>query len=100
LYSSIYGAGRYKLKEEGSHLVLWEAGLVIKFPPGSMILIPSAILMHLNIPIPKGSTHYSITQYTTRGLFRWVDHGEKTQWMEGCVAMGLGLFSTKEELLA
>jgi hypothetical protein len=113
---SIYGAGRYNSKE-GSHLVLWEVGLVIEFPPGSMILIPSAILMHSNIPIPKGSTHYSITQYTTRGLFQWVDHGfqgkesywesltdegcaEETQQMEGHAVMGLGLFSTKEELLA
>ena len=113
---SIYGAGRYNSKE-GGHLVLWEAGLVIEFPPGSTILIPSAVLTHSNVPIPKGSTRYSVTQYTAGGLFRWVDHGfqgeesywesltdegraEETQRMEGRAVMGLGLFSTKEELLA
>lgn len=113
---SIYGAGRYDSKE-GGHLVLWEAGLVIEFPPGSTILIPSAILTHSNVPVPKGSTRYSVTQYTAGGLFRWVDHGfqseesywrsltdegcaEETQRMEGRATMGMGLFSTKEGLLA
>jgi hypothetical protein len=112
----IYAAGNYKLKE-GSHLVLWEAGLVIEFPPGSMILIPSTVLMRSNAPIPKGSTRYSITQYTAGGLFRWVDHdfqseasywesltdqghAEEIQQMEGHASMGIGLFSTKDELLA
>ena len=113
---SIYGAGRYKSKE-GGHLVLWEAGLVIEFPPGSTILIPSTILTHSNVSVPKGSTRYSVTQYTARGLFRWVDHGfqskesywesltdeasaEETRWMEGRATMGMGLFSTKDEFLA
>lgn len=113
---SIYGAGRYDSKE-GGHLVLWEAGLVIEFPPGSTILIPSAILTHSNVPVPKGSTRYSVTQYTAGGLFRWVDHGfqseesywrsltdegcaEETQRMEGRATIGMGLFSTKEGLLA
>jgi len=71
---SIYATGSYDLKA-GSHLVLWECGLVIEFPPGSTVLIPSAAIAHSNIPIPTNSTCYSITQYTTRGIFRWVDHG-------------------------
>ncbi|KAF8222798.1 hypothetical protein L208DRAFT_1320515, partial [Tricholoma matsutake] len=71
---SIYAAGKYNSKE-GGHIVLWEVGLVIKFPPGSTILIPSAVITHSNVPIPKGSTCYSITQYTAGGLFQWVDHG-------------------------
>jgi hypothetical protein len=35
----------------GGHLVLFDLGLIIQFPPGATILIPSAILRHGNIPI-------------------------------------------------
>ena len=60
---------------------------------------------------------YSITQYIAKGIFRWVDHRfqtEESYWaslsdeehveeahkMEWCADMGMGLFSTKDELLA
>ena len=57
---------------KGSHLVLWECKLVIEFPPGSTILIPSAIITHSNVPIQAGEKRYSVTQYATGVLFRWV----------------------------
>lgn len=60
---------------QGGHLVLWDLKLVIEFPPGSTIIIPSATLRHSNIAIQKGETRYSFTQYTSGGLFRWVDQG-------------------------
>jgi hypothetical protein len=95
--------------------VLWDLQLVIEFPPGSTILIPSAVLHHSNIPIQKGEERYSFTQYTAGGLFRWVDHGfqkegdyhsslskEEAIEEEGAMrrrwTMGLGLFSTLDEL--
>jgi hypothetical protein len=59
----------------GGHLVLWDLKLVIEFPPGSTILIPSATLRHSNVAIRQGETRYSFTQYTAGGLFRWVDNG-------------------------
>ena len=60
---------------KGGHLVLWELGLVIEFPPGSTILLPSATITHSNTSISKGETRYSFTQYAAGGLFRWVDQG-------------------------
>jgi hypothetical protein len=57
----------------GGHLVLWDLKLVIEFPPGSTILIPSATLRHSNIAIQPGETRYSFTQYAAGALFRWVD---------------------------
>jgi len=33
------------------HLILWECGLIVEFPPGSTVLIPSAIITHSNSPI-------------------------------------------------
>jgi hypothetical protein len=98
----------------GGHLVLPDMELVIEFPPGSTILIPSATLRHFNVPIQEGETRMSFTQYTAGGLFRWVDQGFQTSRdfeardVEGKRVydkesldrwkMGLGLFSTLDEL--
>lgn len=101
--------------KHGGHLVLWEARRVIEFPPGSTVLIPSAAIAHSNVPIRKGERRYSFTQYTSGGIFRWVDHGFKTEKRHRnslskaqraaqaaellCqLEMGLGLFSTIEQL--
>jgi hypothetical protein len=52
--------------------------LVIEFPPGSTILIPSSILSHSNVAVEAHERHYSFTQYAAGGLFRWVDNGFRT----------------------
>jgi hypothetical protein len=62
-------------RQAGGHLVLWDLQLIIEFPPGATILIPSALLRHSNTTIQKGEERYSFTQYTAGGPFRWVDHG-------------------------
>lgn len=99
----------------GGHLVLWDLGLVIEFPPGATILIPSASMRHSNIGIQEGESRYSFTQYAAGGLFRWVDHGfrKETRYNQGwskarfkeeeTVAQrrweeGIQLFSTLDEL--
>ncbi|KAJ7891620.1 hypothetical protein B0H14DRAFT_2335644, partial [Mycena olivaceomarginata] len=60
--------------DAGGHLVLWDLKLVIRFPPGSTILIPSAILRHSNVGIGPNERRYSFTQYSAAGLFRWVSN--------------------------
>lgn len=62
----------------GGHLVLWDLKRVIRFPPGSTILLPSAIFMHSNVSIRENEKRYSVTQYSAGGLFRWVYNGFKT----------------------
>ncbi|RDB24456.1 hypothetical protein Hypma_008438 [Hypsizygus marmoreus] len=100
--------------DTGGHLVLWDLGLVIRFPPGATILIPSALLLHSNVQVKDGESRYSFTQYTAGGLFRWVYNGFCTDksLMESAtpeeIAMreeeraqrwekGLAMFSTSEE---
>ncbi|KAL1671360.1 hypothetical protein EV122DRAFT_285016 [Schizophyllum commune] len=61
--------------DKGGDLILWDCKMVIRFPPGSTILIPSAILRHSNTRIGKGERRYSVTQYTAGAIFRWVEHG-------------------------
>jgi hypothetical protein len=62
----------------GGHLILWDLGLVIRFPPGSTILIPSALIRHSNVPIRAHEQRGSFVQYTAGGLFCWVRNGFKT----------------------
>jgi len=49
--------------------------LVIEFSPGSTILLLLAILAHSNVAVSPHETHYSFTQYTAGGIFRWVERG-------------------------
>ncbi|KAI0038325.1 hypothetical protein FA95DRAFT_1505840 [Auriscalpium vulgare] len=60
---------------KGGHLVFYDLGLKVRFPPGSTILLSSASLRHGNLPIQEGETRYSFTQYCPGGLMRWVRHG-------------------------
>ncbi|KAJ7500711.1 hypothetical protein B0H11DRAFT_1714051 [Mycena galericulata] len=100
---------------EGGHLALWNLKLLVEFPAGALILLPSATITHSNVPVQDGDKRISVTQYTPGGLFRYVDNGFRTEaalaeqdpvefarlaalkgsrWV-----MGLGLFSTLDELL-
>ncbi|KAJ7668823.1 hypothetical protein B0H14DRAFT_2424732, partial [Mycena olivaceomarginata] len=64
--------------DRGGHLILWDLKLIIRFPPGSTILIPSALIRHSNTSIQAHETRFSFTQYTSAGIFRFVDNGFKS----------------------
>jgi hypothetical protein len=102
--------------EQGGHLVLWDLKLVVEFPAGALILLPSATIAHSNIPVQEGDERVSFTQYTAGGIFRFIDPGFRTQVelaaedpveyervmeeREGRWKKGLSLFSTLEDHLA
>ena len=112
-WCSITALGNFDPKK-GGHLILFDLGLVIEFPPGSTILIPSAIFRHGNVELAPGEKRMSFTQYTAGGLFRWVDAGFQTlknfqkedparkklfdEQMKSRGQTGLNLFSTLAEL--
>lgn len=108
-WCAITAIGNFDPKK-GGHLILWDYKLIIEFPPGSTILIPSAIIKHSNTKIFEGETRYSFTQFAAGGLFRWVDNKFQTlatyrdsltkeerleleKANEGRWRFGLGLFS-------
>ncbi|SJK99854.1 uncharacterized protein ARMOST_03165 [Armillaria ostoyae] len=72
-WCTITTLGKFNYRR-GGHLVLWDLKLVINFPPGSTILIPSAILCHSNTSLTCGERRYSFMQYTLGALFHWVDY--------------------------
>ncbi|THU84015.1 hypothetical protein K435DRAFT_822833 [Dendrothele bispora CBS 962.96] len=103
-WCAIWALGDFDPKR-GGHLILWDLNLVIEFPPGSLILIPSG----------GHEKRYSFTQFTPGALFRWVDNGFQTQHAYHATrtdeeaqndavrtknrwAMGLELLSTISEL--
>ncbi|KAJ7789646.1 hypothetical protein B0H14DRAFT_2397268, partial [Mycena olivaceomarginata] len=61
--------------DHGGHLVCWDYDLIIRFPPGCSILIPSAVVTHSNTPIQDGEERFSLIQYSAGGLFRWIANG-------------------------
>lgn len=101
--------------ELGGHLILWDLWLIIEFPPGMTIAIPPAIFCHLNISIQQDEKRFSITQYTSAGIFRFINNGFKTNitleqemlkeeaqaWadaVKGHYVEGVKIYSTLDEL--
>lgn len=71
---TIFCCGYFDPKRSGL-LVLRQLNLAIQFPPGSLILLPSALLKHANTALALGESRYSFTQFSAGGLFRWVQYG-------------------------
>lgn len=92
---AVTNAGNFDPKL-GGHLILWNFKLVIEFPPGSTILLPSASVTHGNTPIQPGESRYSFTQYCAGGLFRWVEYG--LQSVKACSSRDPALKKTMDEL--
>lgn len=77
-WCAIYASGSFDPKR-GGHIILRDLKLLIEFPPGSVIFLPSATLMHGNTSIQPHETRRSFTQFATGGLFRWVYYGFRKQ---------------------
>ncbi|KZT31854.1 hypothetical protein SISSUDRAFT_974765, partial [Sistotremastrum suecicum HHB10207 ss-3] len=76
----IFVFGLFDFKK-GGHLVLHEAELILEAPHGSILIIPSAALTHENIALLLGAgkeERYVFTMYSAGGLFRYRDHGWKS----------------------
>ncbi|KAJ4477734.1 hypothetical protein C8J55DRAFT_430599 [Lentinula edodes] len=110
---AITTGGRFNHKA-GGHLILWDFKLILEFPPGATILLPSALIRHSNLPVAAGETRISVTQYSAGGVRRWLEYGGRTedefrqQDPEGFARAwakrrenykeGMGLFCTLEQL--
>lgn len=64
---------------KGGHLYIKELKLLIQFPAGSTILIPSALFTHGNTPVAPHETRLSFTQFVPGGLLRYVHNGFQTE---------------------
>ncbi|KAI0056877.1 hypothetical protein BV25DRAFT_1776950, partial [Artomyces pyxidatus] len=73
-WCTITSLGNFDPKK-GGHLVLWELGLIIEFPPHSTVALPSASVPHANIPIQPHESRASLTCYAAGALFRYAAYG-------------------------
>ncbi|KAG6815570.1 hypothetical protein H0H93_009451 [Arthromyces matolae] len=64
---------------KGGHIFFPQLKMVVEFPSGALVLIPSATIIHGNIPVQEGNSRASFTQYSAGGLFRYVENGYCTE---------------------
>ncbi|KAJ7702802.1 hypothetical protein B0H17DRAFT_1327163 [Mycena rosella] len=101
---------------DGTNVPFGWCALVIEFPAGATILIPSATIVHSNIPVDvrNGEERASFTQYTPGALLRFIDNRFRTEadyasedpegYAKKCEEKslrwetGLGMLSTADEL--
>ncbi|KAJ6501540.1 hypothetical protein C8R47DRAFT_969839, partial [Mycena vitilis] len=116
-WCAVQGLGTFDPKKGVyGHLVLWDLKLVVEFPAGALILLPSATIAHSNVPVQADEERLSFTQFSAGGIFRYLDNGlrsvedlsiedpDEYQRLMGLRASrwetGLELLSTMDELLA
>ncbi|KAJ7226472.1 hypothetical protein B0H12DRAFT_1004561, partial [Mycena haematopus] len=59
---------------KGGHLNFWDAQLVIEFPAGALIFLPSATIAHSSVPVQEGDGRTPFNLISAGGIFRYVDN--------------------------
>ncbi|KAF9058323.1 hypothetical protein BDP27DRAFT_1241515 [Rhodocollybia butyracea] len=70
LCCSIWNRGCFNYKL-GSHIIFYSLSVVVEFPPGAGIIVPSASVIHGNIPIGTDERRHSATFFTAAGILCW-----------------------------
>jgi hypothetical protein len=73
-FCAITAIGTFNPKTCG-YLILWDLRIILEFPSGYTILIPSALIIHSNSSVKEGSERYSLTSFTSGELFKFIDAG-------------------------
>ncbi|KAJ7734683.1 hypothetical protein B0H16DRAFT_1327444 [Mycena metata] len=59
----------------GGHVILWELGFVVCFPPGVSIIIPTGVVHYSFVRICPSKTRYSLLQWAGSGIARYMRNG-------------------------
>ncbi|KAJ7766824.1 hypothetical protein B0H16DRAFT_1717164 [Mycena metata] len=76
-WSILVALGKY-VGRLGGHIILWDLGLVVAFPPGSCILIPTGIIRYSFVKVRPHETRYSVVQWAGAGIGRWFGNGHRS----------------------
>ncbi|KAK7018524.1 hypothetical protein R3P38DRAFT_3200902 [Favolaschia claudopus] len=66
--------GKYK-SFHGGHVIFWQLGLVVQFPPGSSILLPAGLINYSFVKVDPDETRFSLLQWAGGGVRRFLDNG-------------------------
>ncbi|KAE9390550.1 hypothetical protein BT96DRAFT_833308 [Gymnopus androsaceus JB14] len=55
----------------GGHIIAWSLGLVLEFPSGMAMYLPSACMPHSNTPVASHKWRLSMAFFVPAGLVRW-----------------------------
>ncbi|KAJ7665345.1 hypothetical protein DFH06DRAFT_1323740 [Mycena polygramma] len=69
--------GKY-CHSRGGHIILWDLGLVVSFPPGTTILLPPSIIRYSFVKVREGEHRYALLQWAGAGIFRWFENGRRS----------------------
>jgi hypothetical protein len=59
----------------GGNIILWDDGFVIRFPPGTTILFPAALMCYSFVKVQAGEKQYTLSQYSPAGLYGYITNG-------------------------
>ncbi|KAJ7043432.1 hypothetical protein C8F04DRAFT_943278, partial [Mycena alexandri] len=88
-WSVLLALGNYKHRH-GGHVIFWDLGLVVAFPPGSCILIPSGLIRYSFVKVRPHETRYSLMQWAGAGIGRWFQNAR-------CTDIEFAVKATREE---
>lgn len=74
--------------KKGSQLYLEQLNALVELRPGDTLFIPSAAVVHGNMPIADGEKRYSFTLYNAGAIFQWIA-------LNGMTKKGLGSAAQK-----
>ncbi|KAK6984036.1 hypothetical protein R3P38DRAFT_2577012 [Favolaschia claudopus] len=73
----ITSVGKYRYLH-GGHIILWDFGIVVQFPPGTHIFIPAGLIRYSFVKVQPHETRYSIVQWAGSGIQRFLDNNNRT----------------------
>ncbi|KAK7032025.1 hypothetical protein R3P38DRAFT_2522527, partial [Favolaschia claudopus] len=61
----------------GGHIILWDIGWVLVFPPGTSILLPPGLVRYSFVKVRPHESRYLLIQYAGSGIRRFFENGER-----------------------
>ncbi|KAK7033758.1 hypothetical protein R3P38DRAFT_2519643, partial [Favolaschia claudopus] len=63
---------------QGGHVIFWEFGIVVQFPPGACILLPPGLVHYSFVEVPDHHKRYSVIQWAGSGIDRYLHNRDHT----------------------
>ncbi|KAJ7811264.1 hypothetical protein B0H13DRAFT_1666908, partial [Mycena leptocephala] len=72
----------------GGHIIFWNLGLVVCFPPGATILFPAGLIRYSFVKVRPGEHRHAVLQWAGGGISRWLANGRRSDLDLPCTLLG------------